>query len=139
MKVYPTRSFYLIAYNLFIIGGLISCSGIGKSSFNGINLRIGANVTNISNIKSPNNQGTVYLQGQVTSIVPLSEPWQAYQMQDSSGTIWAITSQKGLQIKDKLLIKGFLRYQSIPVEAQELGDFYVEEQERIEHTPVPQL
>ncbi len=135
MKIQPTRRLYLIACNFFIVGGLMSCGELG-SSLNGINFRIGANVTNISNIKSPHNQGTVYLQGQVTSIVPLSAPWQAYQMQDSSGKIWAITSQKGLQIKDKLLIKGFLRYQSIPVEAQELGDFYVEEQQRLEYTPV---
>ncbi|MBW4664248.1 MAG: DNA-binding protein [Chroococcus sp. CMT-3BRIN-NPC107] len=135
MKVQPTKSFYLITCSLWVIGGLVSCSGLGNSSFNGINLR---NVTNISNLKAPNNQGIVYLQGQVTNIVPLSQPWQAYQMQDSSGTIWAITSQKGLKIKDKLLIKGNLRYQSIPVESQELGDFYVEEQERIEHTPASQ-
>ena len=136
MKIQPMRMFYLLTFNLFIVGGLMSCSSLGKSTFNGINLR---NVTDISNIKSPNNQGTVYLQGQVINIVPLSEPWQAYQMRDSSGTIWAITSQKGLKITDKLLIKGNLRYQSIPVATEELGDFYVEEQERIEYTPASQL
>lgn len=136
MKAHRTRSFYLLTFNLFIFGGLVGCSGLGNFSFNGI---IGKNVTSISNVKSPNNQGTVYLQGRVTKVVPLSEPWQAYQMQDSSGTIWAITSLKGLQIEDKLLIKGNLRYQSIPMETQELGDFYVEEQERIEHTPASQL
>lgn len=136
MKAHPTRSFYLLTFNLFIFGGLVGCSGLENFSFNGIT---GRNVTSISNIKSPNNQGTVYLQGRVTNVVPLSEPWQAYQMQDSSGTIWAITSLKGLQIEDKLVIKGNLRYQSIPMETQELGDFYVEEQERIEHTPASQL
>ncbi len=138
MKMQLKRNFYLITCNLFIFGSLVSCSGLGKSSWNGINFRLGANVTDISNIKSPNHQGVVYLQGQVTNIVPLSEPWQAYQMQDSSGTIWAITSLKGLKINDKLLIKGNLRYQSIPIETQELGDFYVEEQQRIEHTPASQ-
>lgn len=136
MKIQPMRMFYLLTFNLFIVGGLMSCSSLGKSTFNGINLR---NVSDISNIKSPNNQGTVYLQGQVINIVPLSEPWQAYQIGDSSGTIWAITSQKGLKIADKLLIKGNLRYQSIPVATEELGDFYVEEQERIEHTSASQL
>lgn len=131
MKNQPIRMFYLLTFNLFIVGGLMSCSSLGKSSFNGINFR---NVTDISNIKSPNHQGIVYLQGKVINIVPLSEPWQAYQIGDNSGTIWAITSQKGLKITDKLLIKGNLRYQSIPVATEELGDFYVEEQERIEHT-----
>ena len=139
MQIPLTRSFYLITCNLFIVCGLVGCSGLGKSTWNGINFKIGANVTDISNIKSPNNQGTVYLQGQITNIVPLSEPWQAYQLQDSSGTIWAITSQKGLKLNDKLLIKGNLRYQSIAIATQELGDFYVEEQERIEHTPASQL
>ena len=136
MKVYPTKRFYLLTFNFFILGGLVGCSGLENFSFNSI---IGKNITNISNVKSPNNQGTVYLQGRVTNVVPLSEPWQAYQMKDSSGTIWAITSLKGLQIEDKLIIKGNLRYQSIPMATQELGDFYVEEQERIEHTPAAQL
>ena len=136
MKTQPISRFYLLTFNLFIVGGLMSCSSLGKSGFNGINFR---NATDISNIKSPNNQGTVYLQGQVINIVPLSEPWQAYQIGDNSGTIWAITSLKGLKIKDKLLIKGNLRYQSIPVATEELGDFYVEEQERIEHTSASQL
>jgi hypothetical protein len=139
MKVPSTKFFYLITCSLFILGGLNSCSSLGQSSLNGINFRLGAGVTNISNVKSPNNQGTVYLQGRVIDIVPLSEPWQAYQMQDSSGKIWAITSQKGLKLNDKLLIKGNLRYQSIPIATQELGDFYVEEQERIEHTPASKL
>ncbi|WP_009632210.1 hypothetical protein [Synechocystis sp. PCC 7509] len=136
MKMLSIRSFCLVSCNFFIVGGLISCNGLGNSSFNGINFR---NVTEIRNIKLPNKQGTVYLQGRITNIVPLSEPWQAYQMQDSSGTIWAITSLKGLKIQDKLVIKGNLRYQSIPVATQELGDFYVEEQERLEHTPAVQL
>jgi hypothetical protein len=136
MKIRPIKRFYLLTFNLFIVGGLMSCGTLGKYSFNGINFR---NVTDIGNIKSPSNQGIVYLQGQVINIVPLSEPWQAYQMRDSSGTIWAITSLKGLKIQDKLLIKGNLRYQSIPVATQELGDFYVEEQERLEHTPAVQL
>ena len=139
MKAHLTKRFYLLTFNLFIVGSLISCSSSGHFSFNGINVKIGRNVTNISNIKSPNNQGTVYLQGRVTNIVPLSKPWQAYQMQDSSGTIWAITSQRGLKITDNVLIEGNLRYQSIPMETQELGDFYVEEQQRIEHTPASQL
>ena len=116
MKNQLISRFYLLTFNLFIVGGLISCSSLGKSSFNGINFR---NATDISNIKSPNNQGTVYLQGQVINIVPLSEPWQAYQIGDNSGTIWAITSLKGLKIKDKLLIKGNLRYQSIAIATEE--------------------
>lgn len=136
MKVQLARSFCLITCSLSLIGGLVSCGGLGNSSFNGINF---TNVTEIDKVKSPNNQGIVYLQGQVTNIVPLSTPWQAYQLQDSSGIIWAITSQTGLKIKDKLLIKGNLRYQSIPLVSQELGDFYVEEQERIEHTPASKL
>ena len=63
------------------------------------------------------------------------EPWQAYQLQDASGTVWVITSQPGLSKADRVLIKGNLRYQSIPLDRQELGDFYIEEQERTKQTP----
>jgi len=120
---------YLILFNLLLVGGLSGCASLAQST-NGINLGLGNNVTNISDAKSSQKQGIVHLQGQVADIVPLMEPWQAYQLQDASGTVWVITSQAGLRKADRLLVKGNLRYQSIPLERQELGDFYVEEQER---------
>lgn len=125
---------YLIFFNLLLVGGLSGCASLAQSA-NVISLGLGNSVINISDAKSSQKQGIVRLQGQVTDIVPLMEPWQAYQLQDASGTVWVITSQSGLRKADKLLIKGNLRYQSIPVDRQELGDFYVEEQERTKQTP----
>lgn len=125
---------YQILFNLLLVGGLSGCASLAQST-NSINLGLGNNVINIRDAKSSQTQGTVRLQGQVTDIVPLMEPWQAYQLQDNSGAVWVITSQSGLRKADRLLIKGNLRYQSIPLERQELGDFYVEEQERSKQTP----
>jgi len=125
---------YLILFNFLLVGGLSGCASLAQST-NGINFGLGNNVINIRDAKSSQKQGIVHLQGQVADIVPLMEPWQAYQLQDASGTVWVITSQEGLRKADRLLIKGNLRYQSIPLENQELGDFYIEEQERAKQAP----
>jgi len=77
---------------------------------NAINLRSGVATTNI-HIKPQDFKATVYLQGKVSTCSPV-EQW-AYQLQDSTGTIWVLTNQ-GLQLEDKVLIKGNIHYQSIP-------------------------
>lgn len=125
---------YLIFFNLLLVSGLSGCDSLAQAS-NAINFGLGNSVVSISDAKSSQKQGIVRLQGQVAEIVPLMEPWQAYQLQDASGTVWVITSQPGLRKADNVSITGNLRYQSIPLDRQELGDFYVEEQERTKQTP----
>lgn len=125
---------YLIFLNLLLVSGLSGCASLAQAT-NEINFGLGNNVISIGDAKSSQKQGVVHLQGQVADIVPLMEPWQAYQLQDSSGTVWVITSQAGLRKADNVTITGNLRYQSIPLDRQELGDFYVEEQERTKQTP----
>ena len=132
MRQFTAKS--LVFFNLLLVGGLSGCGSLAQAT-NGINFGLGNNIANISDAKSSQQQGIVNLQGQVTDIVPLMEPWQAYQLQDASGTVWVITSQPGLSKADRVLIKGNLRYQSIPLDRQELGDFYIEEQERTKQTP----
>jgi len=62
------------------------------------------------------------------------EQW-AYQLQDSTGTIWVLTNQAGLQLEDKVLIKGNIHYQSIPLAGKRFWEVYVHEQEQLERTP----
>ena len=102
---------------------------------NAINFRPGVNVTNIRDIKlDPENESTVYLRGKVVKRVPLLER-QVYQLQDLTGTVWVVTKRAKLQLKDEVLIKGNVRYQSIPQAGKDFGEVFVVEQEQLERSP----
>ena len=125
------KNFYLLPCYFFLLGGLLSCGSLPQSSLNSISFRLGANVTNIHDIKPEGDkETTVYLQGKIADVVPLLER-QVYQLQDPTGTIWVLTNQTGLQLEDKVLIKGNLHYQSIPLAGKDFGEVYVEEQEQL--------
>jgi hypothetical protein len=128
------KNFYLLPFYFFLLGGLLSCGRLPQSAMNAINIRPRVDVTNIRDIQPRDNESTVYLQGEVTKQVPLLEH-RVYQLQDATGTIWVLTNQTGLQPQDKLLIKGNVRYQSIPLAGKDFGEVYVEEQQRLERTP----
>jgi hypothetical protein len=128
-KIQNPKSYYLpltvfhLGLTYFLIAGLISC---GNFSFSGINA-IGANVTPIRELRSqPDSNTTVYIQGKVEKIAPLLKK-QAYLVKDETGKIWAITNQTNLQVGDQVVIKGQIRYRSIPIAGKEYGEVYIEE------------
>lgn len=135
IQTFREQKAIMLPFYFFLLGGLLSCGSLPQSSLNGINLRLGVDVTNIRDIKPErDNEATVYLQGKVAKQVPLLER-RVYQLQDSTGTIWILTNRTGLQLEDKVLIKGNVRYQSIPLAGKEFGEVYVEEQEQLERVP----
>lgn len=126
------KNFYLIPFYFFLLGGLISCGRLPQSSMNAINPTSKVDVTNIREIKlQQDSEATVYLQGKVAKQVPLLKR-QVYQLQDLSGTIWVLTNKTDLQQGDEVLVKGKVRYQSIPLAGKDFGEVYVEEQEQLE-------
>lgn len=114
----------------FFLLALMSCGNLAQFGINTPSLRLGLDVTNIRDLKLQDNNAKVYLQGKVTHFVPLFKQ-QVYQLQDSTGTIWVLTHQAGSQPGDEMLVKGKLRYQSIPLAGKDFGELYVEEQERL--------
>ncbi len=74
---------------------------------------------------------TVYLKGNVTQAAPFIGNG-AYQLKDETGNIWVVTKQQLPQLNRELAIKGEIQYQDLPIEQQELGDFYLIELERLE-------
>lgn len=122
-------------FYFFLLGALLSCCLLIQSGLNSINLKLGVDVTNIRDLKPERDNDTiVYLQGKVAKQVPLLKR-QVYQLQDSTGTTWVLTNQTNLQMEDKVLIKGKVRYQSIPLAGKDFGEIYVEEQEQLERAP----
>lgn len=103
-----------------------ACGAITRSGMSAI----GANVTPIRDLApstTPNQDNTmVYVQGKVAKHVPLVNK-HAYQLDDSTGKIWVLTHQNGINAGSQIVIKGLLRYQNIAISGQELGELYLEE------------
>ncbi|MEH1858625.1 MAG: hypothetical protein V7L21_11595 [Nostoc sp.] len=134
-----TRNFFLsflyghsiVTYRLglifFLITGLCSCGNLTSPGLRGSGLKIGTNVTPIGEIKpKQDNQAIVYIQGRVEKQAPLIKQW-AYKIKDSTGKIWVVTNQKNLGEGSEVVIKGKVRYRSIPLAGKELGEVYLEE------------
>ncbi|MBW4631115.1 MAG: hypothetical protein KME30_04185 [Iphinoe sp. HA4291-MV1] len=112
-----------LGLTICLLVGLLSC-GTGYLGMNAI----GANITQIENLKAQKDSSTtVYIQGKVEKRVPLLNRY-AYQMNDSTGKIWVVTNQTSIQEGTQVVIKGKVRYQSIPLGEKEYGEIYVEEE-----------
>jgi len=72
---------------------------------------------------------TVSLQGKVVHLAPFLDN-SAYQLEDSTGKIWVVTTQNPPQLSQQIEIKGKVKFQSLPFAEQELGDFYIVELEQ---------
>ncbi|MCC5651455.1 hypothetical protein [Nostoc sp. FACHB-888] len=119
---------YRLGLVFLLVVGLCSCGSLTSSGLNGTNFRIGTNVTPIREIeKKKDNQATVYIQGKVEKKAPLMKQW-AYEINDSTGKIWVVTNQKNLTEGAQVVIKGKVRYRSIPLAGKELGEVYLEEE-----------
>lgn len=113
---------------LFLLVGLCSCSNGKPSELNLQNLRIGANVTPIREIKpAQNNQATVYIQGKVEKYAPFIKQ-KAYQIADATGKIWVVTNQSNFKVGQDVVLRGKVKYKSIPLAGQDYGEVYLEEE-----------
>lgn len=119
---------YRLGLTFLLVAGLCSCDSVKIPDWKASNFSIGKNVTPIGEIKSTQDQKvTVYIQGKVEKQVPLVKR-QAYQISDATGKIWVITNQLNFKAGESVVIKGKVRYQSIPLAGQEFGEVYIEEE-----------
>ena len=127
-----SKIFYLLPLYCFLLGaGLVGCAKLAPLGLGGFNFG-GGNVTKISDIQqNPNADTTVYLQGQVATRAPFLGSG-AYKLQDATGTIWVIAQKTLPNVGDTVLLKGQLQFQSIPLDGQELGEVYVQEQDLLD-------
>jgi uncharacterized protein YdeI (BOF family) len=128
-KVPIPSLFYLLPFSFYSVTGLLGCASLAQYGMQAV----GSNVTPIQQLKTKKNNSSVYLQGKIERQVPLLQQQKVYQLSDSTGKIWVLTKQNNVQVKDQVLIKGVLRYKSIPLGGKETGELYVEEQQQLEH------
>ena len=130
----PLLMIYLLPLYVLLFGiGLVGCGNSVPLGLTGFNIdTLGITFTKIRDIpQNPDADATAYLQGQVVSRAPLMGSG-AYKLKDATGTIWVFTNQTLPNLGDQVLIKGQLRFQSIPISGQELGEVYVQEQQQLE-------
>ncbi|MEM1168866.1 MAG: DNA-binding protein [Cyanobacteria bacterium P01_H01_bin.35] len=121
---------FRIILMMFLVTGLISCSQITETA-----IKLNLNVSRIDKIQRKGKiDNQVYLKGTVESRAPFIETG-AYELADNTGSIWIFTTGELPNIGTEITIKGKIRYQSIVVPElgnKDVGDFYIEEIERIE-------
>ena len=125
--------FWLCLLPLYIFGfgvGLLGCANSAPFGLSGLSMsNIGMNITKISDISQNSTiDSVVHLQGQVTNRAPLMG-LSAYQLKDTTGTIWVFTNQTLPNLGDEVLIQGKLQFQSIPVSGKEFGEVYIVEEQ----------
>ncbi len=127
------QKFSLGSFLLILASGFLGCGNLPNSQFN-----LGFNTAKISDVQQKRQvDAEVYLQGKVENRAPFVGN-AAYQLQDTTGSIWILTKQALPQLGDEILLKGKVRYQSIKLQdlaGKDLGEVYVEETEQIKRTP----
>ncbi len=122
----PLKIRILQVSSLLLFGGLGGCQS-------GVNVP----VTKIGDIqKHSNAYSTVYLKGKIGNQAPFVNSG-AYELEDESGKIWVISNQKLPEPGEQILLKGQVKYQSIPIGGKDLGETYIQEQEQLERQSKP--
>lgn len=73
--------------------------------------------------------GTASFGGEVTRHLPLLEG-HLYQVTDSSGAIWVKTTDPAPELGQPIALRATIRYESILLRGQDIGEHYAEELER---------
>jgi hypothetical protein len=107
--------------HLFCVGMALGLVGCGVSTVKEIQTNPQRNWFN----------STVYLRGQVSDRAPLINA-QVYQLEDSTGKIWVLTDKTTPKKGDSVYIRGTVRFEKIPMEGQDFGEAYIEEQEQLD-------
>lgn len=112
----------------------MSCGNIAQLGNNAIKIsNRSVSVTKIGDIQpKPQTDTKIYLEGKVTTIAPFLTGG-AYQLQDATGKIWVVTNQTLPSVGDEVAIAGEVKFQSIPISGQDIGEAYVQEQEQLDH------
>lgn len=105
-----------------LLAGLASCSSM----------------TTVQNVQQRPNRGwfgsTIQLQGKVGDRIPLIKA-QIYELQDNTGKIWVITTDRTLKTGDQVKIQGKIRIEPIPITDPEAREVYIEQQQLILKEP----
>ncbi|MGB3203822.1 MAG: hypothetical protein WBB28_02405 [Crinalium sp.] len=135
---YINLSFLLLPFYFSLFIGLFSCSKITESLFRSPLQNV--SIKKITDVKNPQQvNSTVYLKGNVGNQASFVGGG-AYELQDTTGSIWILTQQPLPQKGEELIIQGKVEHQSMPLifaaGGKAVGEVYVQEQQQLERKPV---
>ncbi|WP_241392676.1 DNA-binding protein [Rippkaea orientalis] len=119
-----------------LLGGVIGCTPV---NYLGLAQTPVTPIRELVNHKEPNAE-TIYVEGTVVDRAPFMDNG-SYQLRDETGTVWVLTNGALPRSGDRIMIKGQVEYQSIPVGGQEVGELYILEVEQLTNqaqNPPPQ-
>jgi len=114
-KIYHWRK---KAISFLISGLIISCSPLNPLGL------ASEEYTAIAELGKISNQSNITLKGIVVNVAPFLEGG-AYQLQDTTGTVWVRTDKPLPPKGSSLIVKGELQYEAIFVGKQQLGESYL--------------
>lgn len=115
-----------LSTSTLLITGLVSCGSLAS---------MGIGVSNISDVHQQRTiDSTVHVQGKVGDRVPLLVG-QVYQLEDATGTIWVLTQALAPDQGTQVVLEGKVRYEDIPMNAQNFGEVYLMEEKRLKPEP----
>ena len=113
-----------------MMGGLFGCANLTKSRLSFLP-RPDVPITSIRDVqKTSPKSSMVYIEGEVGKLVPFVGS-SAYELKDSTGSIWVVTKQKVPAQQDQVLVKAKVQHKNIRVGGKTLKEVYVEEQQRL--------
>jgi uncharacterized protein YdeI (BOF family) len=126
---------------LSLLVGLLSCSS-SPTTESQPSLHPGAvlsvfnfSTTKINEIQKQKTDFTVHLQGKVGAQAPLMGGSKAYELKDSTGSIWVVTKDAIPAAGTEVRLNGKVRYQRILLDGKDQGAVYVEQEGAAE--PIP--
>lgn len=87
-------------------------------------------ITSMDNISKQKNGRKIYLKGKVTHRSPFLGT-AAYQLEDDTGSAWIFTSNPLPTEGEEVFIRGQVHHESLPIQEQELGGFYLVELQQL--------
>jgi RecJ-like exonuclease len=69
---------------------------------------------------------SIQVKGKVITVAPMINQ-AAYEIQDDRGTVWILTKKQPPKLDSEVSVTGKVKFESIPVEGEELADRYLEE------------
>ncbi len=87
-------------------------------------------ITSVTQIERKKNGRKIYVRGKVIHRSPFLGS-AAYQLKDDTGNVWVFTDNPLPTLGEEVFIRGKVKQESLPIQEQELGSFYLIELQQL--------
>ena len=116
---------YRSAFGLGLLTLCVACQAPSGKPLSVISLTRSA--IKIESVRQPQKvERSVSLTGSVIQRLAIVNGW-LYQIDDGTGQVWILTENVAPAVGNYVEVSGVLRYESIPINDADLGDYYLEE------------